>query len=45
MVRHLLLRIVHDVVTHSAQPSLALGALSVCIAGWFIVGLRFVLSI
>jgi hypothetical protein len=45
MVRHLLLKIIHGVVTHSAQPTLVLGALSVCIAGCFIVGLWFVLSI
>ena len=45
MVRRLLFTILHDVVTHSAQPALVLGTLSVCVAGWFIVGLRFVLSI
>ena len=38
MVRRLLFRILHDVVTHSAKPTLALGALSVCIAGWLNAG-------
>jgi hypothetical protein len=33
MARRLLCRILHDVVTHSAQPTLALSALSVHIAG------------
>jgi hypothetical protein len=45
MMRRFLLAIVQDVVTHSAQPNFALGALSVCIAGWLILGLRFVLSV
>jgi hypothetical protein len=45
MVRRVLLGIIHEVVTHSAQPGLTLSALSVCLAASFIVGLRFVLSL